>query len=98
MALFKSERMRALFGKHEGATCKSCGYYREYMYRGKIYRKCAIYGITNSEASDWAGRNEACGLYPDRPYHGDVDIINMLGKEPEEPLPGQTTIFDFLGE
>ena len=96
MSKFKAERMRAMFGTRPGAICKDCGYFREYTYRGKTYRKCIVYGITNSEASDWAGRWEACGLYPDRPYHGDKDIINVPDKEPEEPLPGQTTIFDFL--
>ena len=98
MDIKKLERMHALFGTHPGAVCKECGYYREYIYRGKTYRKCAVYGITNSEASDWKANGPACGLYPDRPYHGETDVINMRMKEPEEPLPGQATIFDFLGE
>ncbi len=98
MAKFKIDRMHALFGAHQGAACKDCGYYRSYEYRGKKYRKCAIYGITNSEASDWRASYIACGLFPDRPYHGETDVITMRDRDEEKPLEGQTTIFDFLEE
>ena len=63
MALRKIDLMHRQFGKCEGHTCKECSNLDEYPYHGRTYRKCKVYGATNSEASDWAQRWQACGLF-----------------------------------
>lgn len=32
-------------------------------YHDRILTKCKVYGLTHSEASDWAGRWMACGMF-----------------------------------
>ena len=61
MAVRKIDLMHRFFGKDEAHTCGECNNLCSYRYRGKTYRKCEIYGVTNSEASDWAKRWTACG-------------------------------------
>lgn len=43
--------------------CKECDNFRVYDYHGKRYFKCAAYGISNSEATDWGANYLACGLF-----------------------------------
>lgn len=93
MALRKIELMHRQFGKCEGHTCGECSSLEEYRYNTRTYRKCKAYGVTNSEASDWAMRWQACGLF-NKPW--DKPIIRLVRpkkKEKEEanriPLDGQ---------
>jgi hypothetical protein len=39
-------------------------------------RKCKVYGITSSEASDWANKYEACGMF-NKEWNGNP-IINLV--------------------
>ena len=89
------ERMYELFGYSEG-KCKDCTYFLEYRYHNRAVRKCEIYGDTRSSASDWAGRNEACGLFPDKPYNGDREVIKINKKKQIEDsqIEGQMCLFD----
>ena len=94
MAIRKIDLMHQLFGKASG-LCRDCSHYQRYHYRDKPYRKCEVYGITNSEASDWVGRYQACGLF-NKPYpYKNSKIIRHLRceKEIEKPIEGQTTLF-----
>lgn len=86
--------MYSFFGiDHENRQCKNCNHFHRYMYHDKYYRKCDVYGETNSEASDWAGKNIACGMF-NKEYHGGSTIINYVKRShhkklPEKPIDGQ---------
>lgn len=69
MALRKIDLMHKFFGICEGRTCGECSNLVEKPYHGRMYRKCRLYGETNSEASDWAKRYLACGRF-NAPYNG----------------------------
>lgn len=58
MALRKLDLMHCFFGVSDGHTCRECSNFT----RGKFH-KCMIYGVTSSEATDWAGRWQACGAF-----------------------------------
>lgn len=73
------EAMYVLFGKGTG-ICKDCKYFR-----GSIggYKKCRIYGISASEATDWANKWPACGL-KDREYTGSSTVMEILKHAPKD--------------
>lgn len=94
MAVRKIDLMHKMFGKTE-QVCKECDHFLREQYRNKIYRKCEVYGITNSEASDWKASYQACGLFG-KEYNG-RDVIYFVTPDREidnEPLEGQ---IDLLG-
>lgn len=98
MSKRKIDLMHQIFGKAE-RMCKECDHFRRERYRDKLYRKCEVYGITNSEASDWKASYQACGLF-NTPYpYKDNQIIRYVTPERKreieaEPLDGQ---IDILG-
>lgn len=97
MILKKIDRMHSLFGKCEEYQCKECCHYMREKYRGKYYRKCLVYGDTQSVSSDWTGRYTACGLF-NQPWDGDVEIIKLTDvKTANESIKGQISIFDLEG-
>lgn len=63
MALRKIALMYKLFGKCYGHTCRECSNLVKGRYHDRILTKCEVYGLTHSEASDWAGRWQACGMF-----------------------------------
>ena len=96
MTINKIALMHQFFGKGEG-VCKDCNHFLREQYRSKTYRKCDVYGITNSEASDWKASYQACGLF-NKEYNG-RDMIYFVTPERKheidnEPLDGQ---IDLLG-
>jgi len=100
MTLRKNALMYSEFGRSEGNYCKDCSYFYKINHHGKIYRKCKVYGITRSDASDWLSGSTACGLFPDKQYGGDKDIISLVTREPqkETQIQGQMNIFQYKGE
>lgn len=85
----KIERMHELFGRDDEHKCKDC-----YHLQGgqNQYRKCEIYGHSASEATDWALRWTACGLF-NREYRGDVSIVRLQRTErKEEQIEGQMSL------
>lgn len=89
----KIDRMHALFGIYIGHTCGECCNFVSGQYRSKILRKCMVYGLTHSEASDWAKSWTACKMF-DHEYRGRPVIeVNDQKKEPDTPLHGQTDLF-----
>lgn len=84
----KNELMRQLFGACEGHVCKECSNFTTGRYTDKTLRKCRVYGLTHSEASDWAGRWPACGMFNMRRGGGRRTSL------PPEPLEGQITLFN----
>lgn len=63
MALRKIELMHLFFGIAEGHVCRECSNLVKGRYHDRILTKCKVYGMTHSEASDWAGRWQACGMF-----------------------------------
>lgn len=76
MALRKIALMHKFFGICEGHTCGECSNLVEGTYRSKMLRKCKVYGLTHSAASDWARRYLACGMF-NKEYKG-RPIIEMV--------------------
>ena len=90
----KNDLMRQQFGACEGHVCKECSNFTTGRYMGMILRKCQVYGLTHSQASDWAGRWPACGMF-NKEYTG-RPIIEMRcggGRKPPEQLENQITLF-----
>lgn len=63
MDLRKIALMHRLFGASEGHTCRECSNFTRGKIHSKTFHKCTVYGFTNSEATDWAGRWQACGAF-----------------------------------
>ena len=92
--LKKIEEMHSLFGTADG-KCKDCSNFRRYNYRGKWYSKCRAYGISLSVATDWNGRNTACGLF-NKDYNGTP--IYKRHSRIDIPLDGQMSLLEIENE
>lgn len=86
----KIDRMHELFGVTQGKKCKDC----EHLHGGvNEYRKCLVYGNTCSEATDWALKYDACGLW-NKPYEGDVPIVKLIrANKSDVQVEGQLSMF-----
>ena len=89
--LRKIDAMYNYYGRGVG-LCKNCQHFTRKEW-GRVYRKCQVYGDSNSEATDWRAGYQACGLI-DKPFpENDVRIVKLIGKLPltgtDEPLEGQ---------
>ena len=97
MALRKQYLMQKNFGICEGHTCGECSNLVEGRYHDKTLRKCKVYGMTHSEASDWAKRYLACGMF-NRAYTGRpiIELVKSGRTKQEEgqriPLEGQISM------
>lgn len=83
--------MHRMFGRCEGHTCGECSNLEEKLW-DRVYRKCMVYGDSNSEASDWAKKWEACGMFNKEYSGGPVMALVRPGradKGPIQPLDGQ---------
>lgn len=47
----------------EPHKCKECSNFLVFEHHGKRYFKCAAYGISNSQATDWGANYRACGWF-----------------------------------
>lgn len=91
----KIELMHHYFGRGEG-QCRDCSHLQEGMYHDRVLRKCDVYGMTHSEASDWALKYPACGQ-KNKPYNGRemirfVTPSNGVCKATAAEIDGQTEI------
>ena len=97
----KIDLMHRMFGEAEG-KCVGCRHFVRYTYRDRTYSKCKYYGMSHSEATDWSGRNQACGLI-NRKFSELTrsEILIARGtqarKELDENIPGQMTLDDLWG-
>lgn len=95
----KIEEMHYRFGKTPGQMCEDCSNLIKGRYHGMYLRKCTVYGATQSEASDWRKKYEACGLY-NKPWSGNEIIRTLkhsgMPKPTEEPMEGQITIEELV--
>jgi len=90
--LRKIDKMQALFGVTPGKKCRDCNHLKGGV---NEYRKCECYGDSSSEATDWALRYDACGLW-NKPYNG-LPIVRLNKgsvKKPEEQIEGQMNLFE----
>lgn len=88
----KITRMHDLFGVDPCHKCGECSNFVSGRYRSKILRKCSVYGLTHSQASDLAKSWTACGMF-NREYAGRNAIELTSRKITEEPLEGQANLF-----
>ena len=72
MNIRKIDLMHREFGKEDGKLCKECSNFLRTRWRSKTYRKCAVYGDTCSEATDWKASYPACGMFNKEWSGGDV--------------------------
>lgn len=93
MAIRKIDLMHREFGFSPGNKCRTCHNFCRGRYHDYAYSKCAVYGITRSEASDWSGRYDACGMY--NKAWGGNPIMRLVKGAPfvSEPIDGQETLF-----
>lgn len=96
MAIRKIALMHKLFGKRYGHTCRECGNLVKGRYHDRILTKCKVYGLTHSEASDWAGRWQACGMF-NQPWDKQPVIKKVRPERKQKeadttPLEGQMSL------
>jgi hypothetical protein len=88
----KLETMHRLFGTASG-MCGDCPHFVRRRF-DKMYYKCAAYGLSHSEATDWRVRWHACGLIdtelPDR-WMTIVKRLEWINKD-DKPI-GQISMF-----
>lgn len=83
----KISLMHKLYGIGYG-ICGTYSHFVEGLYHDRILRKCEIYGLTHSEASDWAKKWQACGLKNKDTAH--ENIIRLVRREnPKTETPGE---------
>lgn len=93
MAIRKIDLMHRCFGKCEGHTCRECSNLVKGKYHDRNLTKCKVYGMTHSEASDWAQRWEACGMF-NKPWdRGPVMQLVRRERNPKQAVePEEDTI------
>lgn len=93
MVIRKIDLMHREFGSSPGNKCKTCDHFLHGRYRSRYLSKCEVYGLTHSEASDWSGRHDACGMY-NKEYNGNAIIRLVRGYPiPPDEIAGQETLF-----
>ena len=96
MTIRKIDLMHREFGFSPGNKCKTCSNLVSHFY-DKRYYKCSVYGESASEATDWALRWDACGLYNKDPEGkgGIVRLVRGTQKtKQQEPIDGQKSLFE----
>lgn len=87
----KNMLMYKMFGKTEGATCANCRHLIRRQYN-KVFYKCAVYGLSCSNATDWAKSYAACGLYNKTTKH--KDVAKLVRTLKDQTITGQIDIFE----
>lgn len=95
----KVDLMHRTFGRDDAHQCRECSNILRDYYHDRTYIKCRVYGCTNSEASDWALKWTACGMY-NKKYAGKpvIGMVKPERHEPDEQIPGQISIDDLIKE
>lgn len=99
MAYRKIDAMQKAYGWGNG-TCKNCIHFRRNRPTERAYFKCAAYGDSASEATDWRANWIGCGLYNKPLPNGYRPLIEMLKREPRKqqdvPIDGQIRLEGIL--
>lgn len=92
----KIEAMHRYYGVDPGRRiCDDCQHLVRYEAGNKVVYKCALYGLSHSEATDWRKKWEACALISHDTNEDWTPIIELLRHEPRRhnvPLDGQISI------
>ena len=89
----KIDLMHSLFGKDEDHQCKDCSNLVTWTYQRK-YFKCACYGESCSESTDWRKKWTACGLF-NKEYNGTPAVrLARPERKKDEQIEGQVSLFD----
>lgn len=89
--------MHAMYGTDvEERICADCPHLINIV-RDKIYYKCTLYGVSNSEATDWRRKWQACALLDHDPDPDNfVPVLERLKHMPrsrlDKPINGQISI------
>ncbi len=91
----KIELMHRIFGKNEKLCCIECSHFKRKTYGSRTYRKCEVYGDSNSTGTDWKASYIACGLAPWKAYTGrqTVELARAKRKSKNDDIPGQMKMF-----
>ena len=94
--LRKIDAMHKEYGRLENKKCADCCNLSSYR-QSKVWYKCEAYGVSNSEATDWAKKNVACGLFGvSFTEMKRTPLIQKLKRSKKqvdnEPLKGQITL------
>ena len=81
--------MHTFFGECETEhKCKDCTNFERHRANGKLVRKCKVYGLSHSEATDWNANFTACGC-----FNTDTQFFNLYKTHTTSTLrvelPGQ---------
>lgn len=81
--------MHIMFGSCDGHICGECSNLMTRKYHGKTLRKCRLYGVSHSEATDWAKRWPACGKF--NCSDEEICVMHRVIAQcpPEKPIEGQ---------
>lgn len=94
MAKRKAELMRQEFGYAPG-LCRDCQHLIKSTF-DKTYYKCAVYGTSASESTDWKISEIACGLINQEDVSMYKPIVKMVERNPKMPdaqVDGQISFF-----
>lgn len=87
----KIDAMHAAYGATPGKCCAECCNIVK-VRAGRVYYKCAWYGKSSSEASDWRLHYAACGKFG-VPYGGETTLVEQRKHAPrlrlDKPAEGQ---------
>ena len=86
----KNELMYSIFGRGKG-TCADCSHLRKYT-ANRTYYKCDVYGLSNSEATDWRLKYPACGII--NKFTSYEDVYKLAKEEKQEIPEGQISLFE----
>lgn len=96
MAIRKISLMHRIFGISDGRKCRECSNFIKGKYHDRTLCKCRVYGMTHSEASDWAGRWLACGMFnktwDKQPVMREVVQERKQKKTDNSPMEGQISL------
>ena len=88
--------MRKEFGYGTG-KCETCKHLIKNTY-DRTYYKCAVYGSSASESTDWKISEYACGLKDKseeevKKYRPIVQLVERVPKQKGEQIEGQLKLF-----
>ena len=94
----KIDRMHNLYGYDaEGRKCSQCSQFIRHQY-SRTYRKCLVYGVSRSEATDWVGKWDACGHINKPLEEGYRHVVECGGYNSKchdcEQIEGQISMFE----
>lgn len=92
----KIAAMHREYGKNTAHRCADCPNLCIYATTSHTLYKCIAYGVSASEATDWAKRWTACGLYGKPLAIDHVPLMKRLkpARRQEEPIDGQIGFFE----